>query len=165
LIASAAILALGAGCGDEPSASLVTPTESSGTPSLVSAVDVGDIVSPGPATPGPVVRALAGDEVLVVGFLIDGVADDARVAEALETVKDSKPSAKVLVYGAGRSQGIGDLADLLGVSGTPTVAVIDSDGVLRNRFTGLVDADILRQSVADAEDAALAGTSGDDGTG
>lgn len=164
-MASVAVLALGVACGDEPSASLVTPPDSAGAPSLVTAVEVGGVVTPGPATPGPVVRALAGDAVVVVGFLIDGVAEDARVATALESVKRTRPAAKVLVFGVGRSQGVGDLADLLGVSGTPTVAVIDPDGVLRSRFTGLVDADILRQSIADAEDAALTGASGDADTG
>jgi hypothetical protein len=163
-LAAAALLALGAACGEEPSASVVTPPQGEPTPTVISPVGVGDVVTPGPGTPAAVTRALAQDDVIVVGFLIDGAAEDARVAEALDRV-EGDGRARVFVYGVGNSQGFGDLADLLGVTGTPTVAVIGADGTLRNRFTGLVDADILRQSVTDARDVGVSDATGDVATG
>ncbi len=163
-LAAAALLALGVACGNDPSASVVTPPQGEPTPTVVNPVGVGGVVTPGPATPAAVTRALAQDDIIVIGFLIDGAAEDARVADALDRV-ESDGRARVFVYGVGSSQGFGDLADLLGVTGTPTVAVIGADGTLRNRFTGLVDAEVLRQSVADARDVAASDPTGDAATG
>jgi hypothetical protein len=163
-LVAAALLALGAGCGDEPSASVVTPPQGEATPVVIDPVTIGGAVTAGPGTPAAVTRALAKDRILVIGFLIDGPADDTRVGQALDRVK-SDGRADVFVYGVGNSQGFGDLADLLGVKETPTVAVIGADGTLRNRFTGLVDAETLRQSIADAGDVAVSDPSGDGTTG
>jgi hypothetical protein len=163
-LAAAALLALGAGCGEEPSASVVTPPQGEATPVVVNPVAIGGAVTPGPGTPAGVTRALAKDRVVVIGFLIDGPADDTRVGQALDRVKGDG-RAQVFVYGVGNSQGFGDLADLLGVKETPTVAVIGADGTLRNRFTGLVDAETLRQSIADAGDVAPSDPTGDAATG
>lgn len=163
-LAAAALLVLGAACGEEQSASVVTPPQGGSTPTVVSPAGIGQVVEPGPATPAPVVRALADDEVVVVGFLIEGAADDARVLRALERVED-EGGARVFSFGVGQSQGYGDLADVLGATGTPTVAVIGADGTLRNRFRGLVDAEILRQAVADAQGALPDAESGDGAAG
>jgi hypothetical protein len=163
-LAAAALLALAGGCGDEPSASVVTPPQGEATPTVINPVAIGGAVTPGPATPAAITRALADDQIIVIGFLIDGAAEDARVGDALDRV-EGDGRAKVFVYGVGNSQGFGDLADLLGVTGTPTVAVIGADGTLRNRFTGLVDAEVLRQSVADARDVGVSDPSGATATG
>ena len=163
-LAAAALLALGSACGEDPSASVVTPPQGEPSPTVVNPVGVGGVVTPGPATPAAVTRALAKDEIIVIGFLIDGAAEDARVADALDRV-EGDGRAHVFVYGVGNSQGFGDLADLLGVTGTPTVAVIGADGTLRNRLTGLVDAEVLRQSVADARDVVTSDPTGDAATG
>ena len=163
-LAAAALLASAGGCGDEPSASVVTPPQGEATPTVITPVGVGEVVTPGHATPAAVTRALADDRVIVIGFLIDGAAEDARVGDALDRV-EGDGRAKVFVYGVGNSQGFGDLADLLGVTGTPTVAVIGADGTLRNRFAGLVDAEVLRQAVTDARDVGVSDPSGATATG
>jgi hypothetical protein len=84
------------------------------------------------------------------------MADDESVAEAVSEARSSASVAtgvRWFVYNVGKDQ-FGDLADLLGVTGTPSVAVIGRDRVLANLWSGLIDADILRQSVSDAKDTA-----------
>src|SRR5690606_27897953 len=72
------------------------------------------------------------------------------VATALRELRAER-GVDVFVYRVGRDR-FGDLADLLGVTDAPAVAVIGRDRVLTNLWTGLVDAEILRQAVADAAD-------------
>ena len=122
-------------------------------PVAVAAVAPGGTVSPGPKTPKPVVKALAGSRVVVIAFLVDGPADDARVRASLRAVQAERAGRSVdfFVYRVGKDR-FGDLADLLGVTGTPSIAVIGRDRTLVNLWTGLTDAEILRQSISDAAD-------------
>jgi len=54
------------------------------------------------------------------------------------------------VYRVTPGAAFGDLADRLGVTGTPAVAVIGRDRTLVNRWVGLIDDAMLRQAVNDA---------------
>ena len=116
--------------------------------------------APAPDTPKDVKAALKGDDVIVVAFLNGNAADDAKVAAGASAARrptgsprrrrpssSSTPSAR---------RAFGDLADVLGVEGTPSVAVIGRDRNLTNLFTGLIDGDILRQAIWDAADTAAA---------
>lgn len=159
-VAASSVLVAGCGGGggsaDAPP-SATAPT-SAATPVAVSAVALGGTVSAGPATPKPVARALAGSGVVVVSFVLKGAADDDSVAAAVAAVRaDPRSSTGVAFfdYTVG-ADAFGDLADRLGITGTPSIAVIGRDRTLVNLWTGLVDADTLRQSIADAADTVAA---------
>ena len=113
----------------------------------------GGRVERSPGMPAPVAKALAGNEVMVVAFVLSGPADDRAVARALRTVR-SQPAyrngVRYFVYRVDRGTGFGDLADLLGVDDTPAVAVIGRDRALVNLWSGLIAAPMLRQSINDA---------------
>ena len=160
LAASLALIAAGCGGGggtaDAPPSA--TAPAAAAAPVAVAAVGLGGTVTPGPKTPKAVAKALAGSGVVVISFVVKDAADDASVAAALAEVRsDSRARTGVSFfdYTVG-SDDFGDLADLLGVTGTPSVAVIGRDRTLVNLWTGLVDADILRQSISDAADTTAA---------
>ena len=150
------------GCGGGSNASADAPAATApaaaAAPIAVASVAPGSPVTAGAKTPKDVVKALAGSKVVVIAFLVKGTADDDDVAAALKTVQSdrlSRNSATFFVYEVG-SDTFGDLADLLGATGTPSVAVIGRDRILTNMWSGLVDAQILRQSISDAADTAAA---------
>lgn len=124
------------------------------TPVAVAPATLGGAVHAGPDTPADLVAALKGDDVIVVAFLNAKAADDQKVAKAVRDAQSDRvvsDGTRFFVYTLGRKR-FGDLADLLGVEGTPSVAVIGRDRNLANLFTGLVDGDILRQAIWDAAD-------------
>lgn len=163
LALASATLVLAAGCsggGDDASGDLPAGTVPAAVaaPVAVAPVSPGGTVAAGPTTPKPVAKALAGGKVVVVAFLVDGPADDDSVAAALREIRTDRGMSRladVFVYRVG-SDRFGDLADLLGVTGTPSVAVIGRDRTLVNRWDGFTDAEILRQSISDAADTAAA---------
>lgn len=158
------VVLLAAGCmgggGDGASGDAAPPAATApatvATPVAVAPATLGGAVHAGPDTPKDVVAALKGNDVIVVAFLNGKAADDQKVAKA---VRDAQADTVVsdgtqfFVYTLGRKR-FGDLADLLGVEGTPSVAIIGRDRNLTNLFTGLVDGDILRQAIWDAADTA-----------
>ena len=120
-------------------------------------VALGDAVQPGPDTPAPVAKALTKtNKVVVVSFVLSGVADDERVAAAVRQARKGAPAARGVRYFTFRigekDASFGDLPDILQVEGTPSVAVIGRDRKLSNLFEGLIDADILRQAVQTAKE-------------
>jgi hypothetical protein len=161
-LAAASALLVGCGGGDGASAEAPDPSATApvafAAPVAVAAVGLGGTVTPGPTTPKPVVKALAGSGVVVVSVVVEGVADDDSVAAAVAEVRSDPRVSKgvaFFTYSVGTDK-LGDLADRLGIAGTPSVAVIGRDRTLVNLWTGLVDADILRQSIADAADTTAA---------
>jgi hypothetical protein len=147
----------GGASGDAAPPAATAPTTVA-TPVAVAPATLGGAVHAGPDTPKDVVAALKGDDVIVVAFLNGKAADDQKVAKAVRDAQaDSVVSdgTQFFVYTVGRKR-FGDLADLLGVEGTPSVAIIGRDRNLTNLFTGLVDGDILRQAIWDAADTAAA---------
>lgn len=150
LVASACAEA-GAEPGAPPTAAAVTAGMSAPLP--VTPVAPGDRVERSAGMPAPVAKALAGNRVMVVAFLLSTPADDRAVARALRTVRAQRAyrdGVRYFVYRVDRGAGFGDLADLLGVDDTPAVAVIGRDRTLVNLWSGLVDAPMLRQSINDA---------------
>ena len=165
---AAATVLLTSGClgmGGDDSAQAPPPAATapvSAAPVAVAAATLGGPVRAASGTPKDVAAALKGDDVIVVAFLVRNAADDQSVAAAVDTVRAdsrSRRGARFFVYTVGTDR-FGDLADLLGVTGTPSVAVIGRDRSLTNLFTGLVDAEILRQSISDAADTAAANAGG-----
>ena len=154
-VRAAAVLLAGAGGAladgtattpDVPGAAGVTPTASTG-------ISAGDLVQPGRSTPRVVSRAINGRQAVVVAFLMPGAADDDMVASALRQVRSSRgmrTGVRYFVYRLGQASRFGDLPEVLGVTVTPSVAVIGRDRKLMHRWSGLVDADVLSQSISDA---------------
>jgi hypothetical protein len=154
---------MGMGGGDEGAAGDAAPPSATAPAAVAAPVAVAPATLGGPVraaanTPKDVAAALKGDDVVVVAFLNGKAADDAKVAQAVRDAQaDSVVSddTQFFVYTLGRKK-FGDLADVLGVEGTPSVAVIGRDRNLKNLFTGLIDGDILRQAIWDAADTAAA---------
>lgn len=120
-------------------------------------VALGDAVRPGAGTPPKVAAALTeSDDVVVIGFVLSGVADDERVAAAIRQTKKAgvgKRGVRYFTFRIGQKDAsFGDLPDMLQVEGTPSVAVIGRDRKLSNLFEGLIDADILRQGIQVAKE-------------
>jgi hypothetical protein len=164
IAASVVLLAsgcMGIGGGDDAgdaAAPAATAPAAVAAPVAVAPATLGGPVRAGADTPKDVIAALKGDDVVVVAFLNAKAADDQAVAASLRAVQAddvARTNARFFVYRLGTDR-FGDLADLLGVEGTPSVAVIGRDRNLTNLFTGLVDADILGQAVWDAGDTAAA---------
>ena len=150
-----------AGCGGEGGSAAGPATPAAATPVAAAApagpLTPGDVLTPGPGTPPVVARALRAGRPLVVAFVMRGSADDDRVRAALREVARSGPGARGVVYAVydvTRRRDFGSLPALLDVTGTPTVVVVGRDRAVVNVWTGLVDAEMLRQSVALARDAA-----------
>ena len=159
---AAAVIALAvvAGCGGSSDAE----TDADAAPETVVAQPApvfepaapGEQVRPGASTHPAVARAIRGPKVVMVAFLLRGAADDDAVREAVGAVRRSAVGGRgvaYFVYDVDAKPTFGDLPEVLGVTETPTVAVIGRDRALTNRWVGLVDAAILRQSVADAKSA------------
>lgn len=158
-LVAASVLVAGCGGGADSSGAAADPAATapvaSAAPVAVAAVGLGGSVTPGPTTPKPVAKALAGSGVVVVSFVVAGAADDDSVAKAISEVRSDGRGVAFFTYTVGKDR-FGDLADRLGVTGTPSVAVIGRDRTLVNLFSGLIDADILRQSISDAADTVAA---------
>lgn len=161
-----AIALLGTGCmgmgGDGDAGDAAVPAATApaavAAPVAVAPATLGGPVNAGPDTPKDVKAALKGDDVIVVAFLNGKAADDAKVAQAVRDAQADRVVAdgtEFFVYTLGKTK-FGDLADVLGVEGTPSVAVVGRDRNLKNLFTGLIDGDILRQAIWDAADTAAA---------
>lgn len=160
LVAAACAAALGAtvlaGCGsDEPE---VVHVPAAAAPTLVPAATparVGEVVSATDRTPASVRAALAAGDAVVVGILMPGVADDESVQEAIADLRGRTSAAgdvSIFTFTLDKPRAFGDLPDVLDIDGTPSVAVIGRDNTLVNLWRGLVDADLLAQSVDDARD-------------
>lgn len=117
---------------------------------------VGSTVTPGDDTPKKVARALKAGKPVVVTFVLGGIADDDAVRAAVRQVARKGPTSRGVVYATfdvASRRDFGDLPARLDVTGTPTVVVIGRDRQVVNSWTGLVDADMLRQSVSRAQEA------------
>ncbi len=153
------VVSIAAGCGGDDA----RPREATGATSTAPTTDrvalpapevrPGGQVQAGRGTPAPVAAALRGNRVVVVAFLMAAPADDRAVARALAQVRADpayRRAAQFFTYRVAADGGFGDLADQLGVTGTPAVAVIGRDRRLTNRFEGLADATMIRQAINDA---------------
>lgn len=127
-------------------------------PASASAVSEGGI-APGETVPEQTVlppvlqKELAkGNGPVVAGFVLPGVNEDMKVAEWLsELNKDPKFSdTKVLVYRITPRTKLKDIPKILDMTSTPVVAVFQQDGKIAATWRGIVDSEMLRQSVIDA---------------
>lgn len=158
-------LAFAAGCGgdgDSAGAGAATtpaPAAAPAVPVRSGPLAPGDAITPAADTPARVARALRTGRPVVIAFLLGGVADDDAVRAALRDVSTSGPTRRgveYVIYDVASQRDFGDLPGLLDVTGTPTVVVVARDRTIVNVWTGLVDAEMLRQSVVQAQESAPA---------
>lgn len=110
---------------------------------------------PGKDTPAAVKTALQGDHPVVVAFLLPGITEDEIVQKRLNNLqKEAKfRDTKFVVYRVQKATKLGDLVERLDIKYTPAVAVFQGDNKLSNVWRGLVDEDIVAQSLTDARNA------------
>lgn len=106
-----------------------------------------------PQTPAAVTDALRNQEIVVVGFVMRGQADDDAVAAAiagLAAPSQAIAGVRYLVYNVNSGDTYGDLTTLLGVTSTPSVAIIGADGRIANTWTGYVDQSVIAAALSQA---------------
>ncbi len=104
-------------------------------------------------TPAAVTAALRNQEIVVVGFVMRGQADDDAVAAAvagLAAPSQAIAGVRYLVYDVNSGDAYGDLATLLGVTSTPSVVIIGADGRIANTWTGYVDQSVIAAALSQA---------------
>jgi hypothetical protein len=143
----------GSGSGATPS-----PVPATSTPVASARARVASATAPGARivadaqTPAAFTTALRNQQVIVVGFVMRGVADDDAVASALAGLaspQEAVGGVRYLVYNVASSDAYGDLATILGVSDTPSVVVIASDGRIANQWNQYVDAGVISAAIAE----------------
>ncbi len=119
------------------------------------ALSRGDKVVPGKETPAVIKTALQSSGPVVVAFLLPGITEDEIVQKRLNTLqrKGGFRDTKFIVYRITGKTKLGDLPTLFDVKYTPAVAVIQGDDKLSNVWRGMVDEDIIAQSLIDARNA------------
>lgn len=132
-----------------------TPAPATGTAAAVSSVGAlgpGEKLPTDKKMPPAVTNALKGKTPVVVAFLLPGITEDNIVLQRLRDLhKDRKFSdTKVLIYKVTPESKLYELPETLDMTSTPLVAVFQSDGKLSNTWRGLVDKDLIAQSVIDA---------------
>jgi hypothetical protein len=152
-VACAAAIAATAACGsggdDSQDPVAQAPATTAPAVDVTAPVAVGQKLMPGTATPDAVTRALASGDTVLLAFLANGPAEDGAVRVSLGRIHGARDVRKFVYDGAGH--GAGDLVEALSVVETPTVAVVDGSGRISSRWVGLVDAEMMRQAIADAE--------------
>lgn len=161
LTVAAAGLALSlAACGGDGGAAGVAPAADPGVPAAAAApvapapsgpLTQGDVVTPGKRTPAAVRKAL-GSRPVVLAFVYGRSRDEVAVRKAVAKVRASSTGSGVafFVYDVS-TRGFGDVTTRVAVTETPSVVVIGADGRVANVWTGLVDAEMLTQSVSAAK--------------
>ena len=112
----------------------------------------GDLVTPTKSTPAVVKSSLRSDGPVVIAFLLPGITEDEIVQKRLDTLRKNPKfrDTKFIVYRITGATKLGDLPSMFDVKYTPAVAVIQGDNKLSNVWRGLVDEDIIAQSLIDA---------------
>jgi hypothetical protein len=153
LVVVAVVRFAGAGSGGSSTPavahSLGSPT--SAPVHVASATPVGARVQTDAQTPAAITSALRNQEIVVVAFVMKGQADDDAVAAAvagLAAPQQSIAGVKYVVYDVSQGDHYGDLATILGVTSTPTVVIIGSDGKIANVWTGFVDASVIQAALS-----------------
>ena len=88
----------------------------------------------------------------MIAFLLPGITEDEIVQQRLNTLQKNGKfrDTKFIIYRITGSTNLGDLPTMFSVRYTPAVAVIQGDDKLSNVWRGLVDEDIIAQSLIDA---------------
>lgn len=148
-----------AGCGGGSSSSGAVPAPAAAAPlappTPEGVLAIGTEIRPGDSTPKAFTEALRQHRVVVAAFVFGDVADEQFVAQTVKAARasDQGRSASWFVYDVTAKNAFGDLAERLGVSGTPAIVVIGRDGAVVNAWNGLVDPPMLQQALRAAQEA------------
>lgn len=140
------------GCGSA-NAEPAPVAEAVVAPQPIAPVAPGDVVTESADMPANVRKALRAGDVVVVAFLLPRAVDDRVVERSIAQVRARpgfRAGVRYFVYRVAADTDFGDLADHLGVEGTPSVAVIGRDRVLANLWDAPIDAAMLRQAITEA---------------
>lgn len=115
----------------------------------------GDQVKPTRTTPTIIKTALRGNGPVVIAFLLPGITEDEIVQKRLTALQREGQfrDTRFIVYRITGKTKLGDLPGMFDLKYTPAVAVIQGDNKLSNVWRGLVDEDIIAQSLIDARGA------------
>jgi hypothetical protein len=115
----------------------------------------GERVVPSKQTPAVVKSALQSRGPVVVAFLLPGITEDEIVQKRLNALQRNRGfrDTKFIVYRITGKTKLGDLPAMFDIKYTPAVAVIQGDDKLSNVWRGMVDEDIIAQSLIDARNA------------
>lgn len=113
----------------------------------------GQPVELGKDTPASVTKALTTNRPVVISFLLPNVTEDEIVRSRIQALQKTAKyqGTSFLTFRITSASKLGDLPDVLGVRSTPTVVVIQRDKKLSNTWRGLVDQEMIAQSIDDAE--------------
>ena len=155
VVASVGLAGCGGGSSSPGAAPAAAVTAPLAPPTPEGTLAIGTEVRPGNATPKAFTEALRKHRVIVAAFVFGGVADEQFVAQTIKAARtsDQGRSANWFVYDVTAKNTFGDLAEQLGVSGTPAIVVIGRDGTVVNAWNGLVDSPMLQQALRAAAEA------------
>lgn len=113
----------------------------------------GQPIQLGKETPASVTKALKANRPVVISFLLPNVTEDDIVRSRIEALQKSEKyrGTTFLTFRITSASKLGDLPDVLGVRSTPTVVVVQRNKRLSNTWRGLVDQEMIGQSIDDAE--------------
>jgi hypothetical protein len=112
----------------------------------------GDVVKATKETPKDFTAAVKSDKHVVVAFLLPDITEDEIVRKRLDALRRSGRAndTTFITYRITGKTKLGDLPDMLDVRSTPTVAIIQKDDKVSSIWRGLVDEEIVAQSLVDA---------------
>lgn len=113
----------------------------------------GDVLPKDKEIPAAVKKALKPkSHQVIVAFVLPGITEDTIVKNRLVALQKDKrfSDTKVLIYRVTPQSKLGDMPEILDMSSTPLVAVFQRDGKIASTWRGLVDKEIIAQSVIDA---------------
>lgn len=147
------------GCGgsdDENNAPPKKSSTSSKTTSSLPPVDlpenlIGQLVKPTSNSPSDFSTAIADHQPIVVTFYMPAPDDDSKVRSSIMNLQGQyNGQVEFFSYLYSDSQSYQDLSALLMVNATPTVVVINRQGVVQRAWTGYVDEKSIEQGIVEA---------------
>jgi len=134
---------------------VVTPALAHGQTSDLPGPIPGEAIQLGKDAPASVKKALKANKPVVISFLLPNVTEDEIVRSRLAALQKRSKYANTtfLTFRITSASDLGDLPDSLGVRSTPTVVVVQRDNKLSNTWRGLVDQEMIAQSIDDAQSA------------
>lgn len=160
VIALVAFLFVGCGGGDDeetappPKQENASNNQSSAAPVVPSSMPeqlVGQAVVPTNESPDDFTEAIEDNQTIVVTFYMPSPYDDIQVRSSIMTLQSSyRGQVEFFSYLYSDAQSYKDLATLLQVNTTPTVVVINRNGVVQRAWTGYADEQTLEQGIVEA---------------
>lgn len=132
-------------------ASASTTAAAAGAPSQMAEEMIGQAVVPTENTPEDFTEAIENERTVVVTFYMPSPTDDNQVRSSVMTLQGRyRGQVEFFSYLYSDSQSYKDLVNILNVNSTPTVVVINRDGVVQRAWTGYADEESIEQGIVEA---------------